>query len=88
MEDNPDRKSGRVPCRMGVVYLPHRNGRAPTPHLPGEQLGNIFAKEPSMSSTPGPMWPGKWRGTETSGALTKKWQRSRWGMPMMMMIFL
>ena len=29
-----------------------------------------------MSSAPGPMWPGKWQGTKTSGALTWKRQCS------------
>jgi len=51
MGDNPDRKSGRAPCRKGGVDLSHRNGRTPTPRLPGERLGNTLAKEPSMSST-------------------------------------
>ena len=32
-----------------------------------------------MSSTPGPTYPGKWRGTETSGALSWKQQRSALG---------
>jgi len=32
-----------------------------------------------MSSTLGPTWPGKWRGTETSGALTWKRQHSALG---------
>jgi len=79
MGDNPERKSGNVTCRKCVVDLPHRNGRAPTTRLPGERLGNTFAKEHFISSTPGPTLPGKWRETEISGALTWKLQRSALG---------
>jgi len=39
MGDNPDRKSGRVPCRKGGVDRLHWNGQTPTPRLPGKWLG-------------------------------------------------
>jgi len=39
MGDNPDRKSGMVPCCKGGLDLSHRKGRTPTPRLPGERLG-------------------------------------------------
>jgi len=39
MGDDPDRKSGWVPCRKGGVDHLHRNGQTPTPRLPGKWLG-------------------------------------------------
>src|SRR6218665_3869801 len=39
MGDNPDRKSGRVPCRKGGVDRLHRNGQTLSPRLPGKWLG-------------------------------------------------
>jgi len=52
--DNPDRKSGRVPSRKGVVDLLHRNGRAPTPRLPGERLGEYIRQRAFYVFNAGP----------------------------------
>src|SRR6218665_334402 len=38
----PRQKIRQVPCRKDVVDLPHRNGWAPAPRLPGEQLGEYI----------------------------------------------
>src|SRR6218665_1915350 len=38
MGDNPDRKSGRVPCRKGGVDRLHRNGQTPTPRSGGSRI--------------------------------------------------
>ena len=52
MGDNPDRKSGKVPCSKGGVDRLYRNGQTPTPRLPGKWLGNEPADEFSSELRP------------------------------------
>ena len=52
MGDNPDRKSGRVPCCKGGVDRLHRNGQTPAYACLARGWGNEHANEFSSE-----LWP-------------------------------
>src|SRR6218665_2019987 len=85
MGDNPERKSGRVPCRKGGVGRLHRNGQTSTPRLPGKWLTSFPLNCGQRFSVP----QRSFRAQQRLGGLLASWMgkrlRSAGGRPLMMM---
>src|SRR6218665_751415 len=92
MGDNPNRKSGRVPCRKGGIDHLHRNGQTPTPCLPWQVAGGM---NPLMSfllncyqrfSVPQrSFWAQQWLGGLLAARM-RKWLCSIGGRPLISII--